>query len=308
MFDEEAAFRNSIGRLDIQLLRSLLAISRSPTLSSAANQLNIPQPTMSLQMKRLEDRAGRALFEPGRRGKPMRLSVHGTRLVRHAERIIEAYEDAVQYLATPEMEGEVRIGIPDLIAETGIGAVLARLKGIYEDVSLRVVAADADKLRTLVVNGDLDARICVDNDHEAEGRVLWSETFHWVCSPDRACLEQSTLPMGLVAEPEPFRGYVIDRLEQMTENEWFESYTSDSMAKIYGAAAAGSVISAVPRSIVSGDVVTIDGELGLPNLSACSFAMYKANRKQLPSNTDKVLDAIGDFVEDKMGRIVSASP
>ncbi len=53
----------TVGRLDIVLLQSLIALSESASLNKAARKLNIPQPTMSLQLKRLEERTGRELFE-----------------------------------------------------------------------------------------------------------------------------------------------------------------------------------------------------------------------------------------------------
>lgn len=293
---------NGIGRLDIQLLISLVAISRAPTLSSAAELLNIPQPTMSLQMKRLEERAGHLLFMPGRRGKPLRLSVHGERLVRHATRIIEAYYDAVQSLSTAGVSGPIRLGIPALLAESGLHGVLSRIKNIYEDVNLKVIAADAQSLKNMVADGRLDARICVDETHENEGRVLWTERFHWVANADRKVLARYPLPVALISPSEPFHDYVAGLLDEAGP-QWFEAVTSDSMAKLYAAAASGQAIAAVPKSLITKDVVIVDGELKLPDLVQIPFAIYLSASAQRDPQTLEIATRLGDFIEEKMGQI-----
>lgn len=296
---------SSVGRLDIQLLRSLLAIARAPTLSSAAAELNIPQPTMSLQMKRLEDRAGKMLFKPGRRGKPLRLSVHGERLVRHAERIIDAYEDAVDFLGMPELSGAIKLGIPDLISPAGLQSVLSRFKSIYEDVELTVIPGNADKLKEMIDSGQIDARICTDEKHADKIQVLWSESFHWVCAKNKAIMSQYPLPVALVSEGEPFRDYISGLLDG-GEAQWFEAYTSDCLAKIYTAAAAGQVVAAVPASLINVDVVVLDGENNLPGLGSISFAIYKGDGISEESNKEVLINALSDFIHEKMQKLSNA--
>lgn len=303
--DTMASDGSSIGRLDIQLLRSLLAIARAPTLSSAAAQLNIPQPTMSLQMKRLEDRAGKMLFKPGRRGKPLRLSVHGERLVRHAERIIDAYEDAVDFLGTPELSGAIKLGIPDLISSAGLQSVLSRFKSIYEDVELTVIPGNADKLKEMIDSGQIDARICIDEKHADKIQVLWSESFYWVCAKNKAIMSQYPLPVALVSEGEPFRDYVSGLLDEEGP-QWFEAYTSDCLAKIYTAAGAGQVVAAVPASLIDVDVVVLDGENNLPDLGSISFAIYKGAGVSEGGNKEVLINALGDFIHQKMQKLSKA--
>ena len=98
MSDDNNVSTPIVGRLDIQLLRSLIAVAEAPTISAAAKNLHLTQPTLSLQLKRLEERSGRVLFEPSRQGRTRRLTAHGLRLVGYAKRIISAYDEAVLYL------------------------------------------------------------------------------------------------------------------------------------------------------------------------------------------------------------------
>lgn len=293
----------AVGRLDIQLLKSLLAIAKSPTLSSAAAMLNIPQPTMSLQMKRLEERAGKLLFEPGRRGKPLRLSVHGERLVRHATRIMDAYDDAVHFLGMSELKGKMRLGITALTAESGLGNVLSRFKAIYEDVQLTVISEDPQTLMDMVADGALDARICVDESHKSNGRVLWTETFHWVCSPDREVLSRFPLPIALLGENEPFRNYVAELLDA-SGPQWFEAFSSDSLARTYASAASGQAVTVIPKSLLKKDVVIVDREASLPKLNEIRYAIYKAGHVAAKPELNAIIDTLSDYMQDRMGKML----
>ena len=220
--------RHKVGRLDITLLKSLVAVSESSSLSSGAMKLNIPQPTMSLQLKRLEERAGRQLFEPGGRGKPVRLSRHGERLVEYAKRIIEIYDEATLYLISPELSGEVRVGIPEWFAESGLNEVLARFKEIYGDVQIKLVAAPSNRLRAQIIRGELDVCVSITGDSLEPASQIWKEPLHWVANKDLRCLKRKFLPVGLFSEPCPFRDHVIRHLESLGRS-WREEYVSDSV-------------------------------------------------------------------------------
>lgn len=293
---------NSIGRLDIQLLKSFLEISRSPTLSSAAEKLKIPQPTMSLQMKRLEARAGKLLFELGRRGKPLRLTVHGERLVRHAERIIDAYEDTVNFLGMPELSGSLRLGIPDIISDTGLRDILSRFKAIYEDVDLTIVPASVEKIKEMVADGSIDASISLDINDSNKVRVLWSESYHWVCAKDKAVLFQDPLPVALVSDRDPLRDTISERLNKKGQ-QWVEAYTSDSMAKIYASCAGGQTVAAVAASLINSDVTIVDGEKNLGELPDRTFAIYQSPSASKDNNAERLIHAMGEFVSLKMQKL-----
>lgn len=282
-----------IGRLDIQLLRSFLAIARAPTLSKAAVELNIPQPTMSLQMKRLEDRAGKLLFEPGRRGKPLRLTLQGERLVGHAERIITAYEDTVDFLGSPELSGTLRLGIRGMVSETGIRNILSRFKAIYEDVQLTIIPARVGSFTKMIEEDSIDAFICTDKPHPSKVRVLWSELFHWVCAKDKTVLSKDPLPIALISDAEPFRKYISDLLDAKGLT-WNEAYSSDSFAKIYASAAAGQTLAAVSASLINGDVTIVDDEISLPRLEQTTFSMYQSPR--VSKDAEKLIHALSEFI------------
>ena len=72
--------------LDTDLLRTLVAIADTGSFTGAARRVFRTPSAVSMQMKRLEGIAGRALFE--KRGRRTQLNAGGRDLLQHARRIL----------------------------------------------------------------------------------------------------------------------------------------------------------------------------------------------------------------------------
>ena len=76
--------------MEFRVLQYFLAIAREETISKAAESLHIPQPTLSRQMKELEEQLGKQLFIRGNR--KINLTEEGILLRQRAEEIISLVE------------------------------------------------------------------------------------------------------------------------------------------------------------------------------------------------------------------------
>ena len=74
--------------MELRVLRYFLAVAREGNITSAAERLNITQPTLSRQMMDLEEELGVKLFKRGRRSRGITLSEAGMFLRKHAEEIV----------------------------------------------------------------------------------------------------------------------------------------------------------------------------------------------------------------------------
>ncbi|MEP1443248.1 MAG: LysR substrate-binding domain-containing protein [Hyphomicrobiales bacterium] len=288
-----------VGRLDIQLLRSLIAVAEAPTISAAAKNLNLTQPTLSLQLKRLEERSGRALFEPSRQGRSRRLTAHGLRLVGYAKRIISAYDEAVLYLTYPELKGEIRLGVPEWFAEAGLNTILAQFKEMYANVQLRIVALPSTQLRRSVVENQLDVAIAVVGDGLKPIGNIWKEPLHWVASHDMKCLEQKVLPLGLFLNPCPFRDIITTHLASEGMS-WREEYVSESVATISTAVAAGLAIAALPKVAVSSELKVIDDIDGFSCLPPVELGIFRSEGSHDHPGLNDLIQNLKEFIDAKM--------
>src|SRR3954469_20008875 len=81
-------------QLDSDLLRTFVAIAETGNFTKAAQQVSRTQSAVSMQMKRLEEIVGDALFERGSRG--VWLTRKGSDLLGNARRIVSLIDETAR--------------------------------------------------------------------------------------------------------------------------------------------------------------------------------------------------------------------
>src|SRR5262245_19808162 len=102
--------------IDPTLWRSLVAVADHGGFTRAARRLNRTQSAVSMQIRRLEDAAGVALFERG--ATEVRLTRAGEGMVAYARRILALQDEALADVAGRRVAGLVRLGTMDDYATT----------------------------------------------------------------------------------------------------------------------------------------------------------------------------------------------
>ncbi|BAH39595.1 MAG TPA: LysR family transcriptional regulator [Gemmatimonas aurantiaca] len=114
--------------MDITLLRAFLEVADAGAFSRAARRIGIAQPSLSLQIQRLEQQLGTTLFE--RHGRGVALTDVGKGLYPRARRIVDdvrAAEEAVRR-EVAEGFGSITVGAIPTIAPYVLPAALERLQ------------------------------------------------------------------------------------------------------------------------------------------------------------------------------------
>jgi len=94
--------------LDVESLRTLLAVLDHGGMTAAAKHLDLSQSAVSWKIKRLEERVGKALLI--RDGHSLRPTSEGRALIDDARTIVEVHDRAVCRLRMSELSGTVRLG------------------------------------------------------------------------------------------------------------------------------------------------------------------------------------------------------
>src|ERR1700730_5355146 len=110
---------------DTELLRSFVAVAENRWFTRAANVLNSTQSTVSAQIQRLEDEAGRPLFLRSTRS--VQLTSAGETLLGYARTILRLNEDARLCLSGVCRAGRVRVGASEDLTDSWLPKVLRRL-------------------------------------------------------------------------------------------------------------------------------------------------------------------------------------
>ena len=96
--------------LDIRVLRSLVSIAETGSITETARRLGRTQPAISLQVQRLEQLTGKSLFADG--GRRNLLSEDGTLVLSYAKSILKLHDELLSRLSAPNIEGHVVLGRP----------------------------------------------------------------------------------------------------------------------------------------------------------------------------------------------------
>jgi DNA-binding transcriptional LysR family regulator len=147
--------------IDVQALRSLIAVRECRTVVAAASALGYTPSAVSQQLKRLERQTGAPVLE--RSGRTVFLSEHGTALAERAERLIAELEE-LQHLPAPEAEVTGRLRIAAFSTSLR-GLLIPALAGLRERAPrLRVEVDELDPWEALqrVERGAADLAIVHD--------------------------------------------------------------------------------------------------------------------------------------------------
>src|ERR1700722_13628027 len=109
---------------DTELLRSFVAVAESGGFTKAAKLLNSTQSTVSAQIHRLEDEAGRPLFVRSTRS--VALTSAGETLLGYARTIIRLNEDARLRVSGVRHTGRARVGAREDLTDNWLPRVLQR--------------------------------------------------------------------------------------------------------------------------------------------------------------------------------------
>ena len=152
--------------MDIRTMQYYLAVVREGTISAAAEALHVAQPSLSRQMKELEEELGVSLFVRGNRR--ITLTEEGMVLRKRAEemvRIMQMTEEEISQIKD-HVTGSVRIGAGESISFHYLSRTAASLVKEHPDIKFHITSGDTQDLMDELNNGLIDfAVIFTDVDH-----------------------------------------------------------------------------------------------------------------------------------------------
>lgn len=147
--------------LDVRHLRLVVAVADTGAVSAAARRLGVAQPTVSVQLRRIEAAVGRELFDRGSDG--VTVTDAGRRVLRHARKVLHGVDRMADEAARVEPGGTLRI------AATGpLDGVLADLHRRRPEVRWAVLRTTADGCRAALRDGAVDLALVVRHDGDPD--------------------------------------------------------------------------------------------------------------------------------------------
>lgn len=149
--------------MDLRSLNIFIETAELKSFTRAGEKLGYSQPTVSFQIKQLEQELGVQLFD--RIGRTVSLTDAGKDVLPYAQQICRmAQEMALGVKEQREVSGVIRVGMADSLCSPLIEKQLIRFRADYPKVSLHVVTAGTGELFRLLNHNEVDM-ICTLDDH-----------------------------------------------------------------------------------------------------------------------------------------------
>ena len=259
-----------IPNLDIDLMKTFLAISDTGSFTRAADEVNKTQSAVSMQMKRLEELLGRPLF--ARDGRSSRFTADGERLIEYARRMVAINDEAVSTFTRPELSGTVRFGTPDDYADRFLPEILARFSRTHPQITVDVDCLNSSVLHERVKRGEMDLAIVTMGCDVTSDVPVRREPLVWVTSARHSVHLLDVLP---VATPLcEWRKMVLRALEKQGR-KYRISYSSGNSNALNAAVQAGLAVGAVPELCVRPGMRILTERDGFPALGSFHIGLLR---------------------------------
>src|SRR6056297_755460 len=159
-----------IRNLDLTALRSFVTVAETGGVTRAAQQLNLTQSAVSMQIKRLEDLLQLPLFD--RTGRGVQLTGHGEQLLGYGRRILALNDEALGRMTDTAFEGVVRLGVPSDIVFPYIPRVLRQFDRDFPRVKVQLVSSYTRRLKDLIAHGEAELILTTEDKPDPSGTPL----------------------------------------------------------------------------------------------------------------------------------------
>ena len=281
---------------DPDLLRTLVAVAESGSLTAAAPRLFRSQSAVSEQLRKLEEACGTTLCLRGKRG--AELTAAGQKLLGHAREILAAHDRAARAMQGLELAGTLRLAVTDYFHPRGIAPLLRQLRRTYPELQLHVAIRKSASIEEDADNADFDVGLSMrilergrGNPIEADTRrvALFRERMAWVVDPDLPDASSRTIPLVVLPESCAVHRFVVRTL-RTRDIPYYVAHSASGVAGLQLAISAGLGVSCLNASAIPPGAQAVRSFAGirLPSLPEVEFGLLVPAARQQPLADDVV--------------------
>ena len=145
--------------MTITQFQYVLAVAKYKNFTTAAEHSFVTQPTLSMQIQKLEEELGVIIFD--RSKKPLQITEVGERIVKQAQVIVNESERMNDIVAQEKgfIGGEFRVGIIPTVSPTLLPMFLTNFIKKYPKVCLKIEEQTTENILKKIADGSYDAGI-----------------------------------------------------------------------------------------------------------------------------------------------------
>ncbi len=286
--------------LDMDILRTFVAIAETGSFTRAAQQVFRTPSAVSMQIKRLEDMLGRAMFV--REPRQIHLTPEGETMLGYARQFLELNDEAVGQFLSPQVGGTVRLGTPDDLGTRILPTVLSQFSRNYPAVQVNVrVGRSPDLMRRLDI-GELDIALLIAEAGErphALAEPIYREALVWAGREGGVAMQRTPLPLAVADRGCAWRRMALAALNRSGQR-YRIAYTCEHTGAQEAAILQDIAVTPFPRGLVHSPLRVIEEEeAGLGPLGD-----YEVLLLHLPARGAAV-EALAEHIKDQFASLAS---
>ncbi|MDX1836514.1 LysR substrate-binding domain-containing protein [Legionella taurinensis] len=295
--------------MNLRDLQYFVVLAKTEHFGEAARQCFVSQPTLSMQIKKLEEELGVQLFE--RDNKRVMLTDSGRLLLGRAKAILSQVAEMKEMAnaARDPFAGELHLGAIPTVAPYLLPLIMPGIQSHFPQLKIWLIEDKTHHLVQRLQEGTLDAAImALPVPGDFEHHLLFEEPFYFACSPDYP------LPTGRPVQLEQLAGQPIMLLEeghclreqamsicQTVKAETTVDFTATSLETLRLMVQAGRGVTLMPALAVLG--------VAESELKILPFANANASRRMAlfwrgSSAKRRCLAAMAEVIHDRMTAIL----
>jgi DNA-binding transcriptional LysR family regulator len=252
-----------MSHLDIDLLRTFVAIAETRTLGLAGAKIGRTQAAVSMQVKKLEGLLNQPLLN--RTGRGVLLTMHGERLLTHARAILRQHDAAVADISGSGLSGTLRFGCPEDYATAFLPQILRSFAGRHPEALVEVHCAPTPRLREKLKKHTLDLVLVSTADPTQTAAVVRREPFVWVGNHQDDVASRDPLPLALSDADTLDHRAARERLDAV-KRPYRVAYASASLSGLLAVVRSGQAIAVLTQAAVPPDLQILPTGKLLPRL------------------------------------------
>ncbi len=217
--------------MELRVLQYFLAIAREQSIVRAAESLHLSQPTLSMQIKALEEKLGKQLLIRGTKGsRKIILTEEGMILRKRAEEILNLVHKTEKEITLSDqtIAGDVYIGTGETDAVRLIARTARKLYETYPDIHYHISSGNAEYVLEQLEKGLIDFGIIFGSVDQAKYnsiKVPYKDTWGVLMRRDSPLAEKESIaPEDLWDKP-----VIVSRQEKGNKElaEWMKREISE---------------------------------------------------------------------------------
>ena len=276
--------------IPVDVLRAFVAVVEARGFTRAAEELGRSQPTISLQVKRLEELVEAPLFERAAR---FELTGVGSVCFDYGKRLLRLHDDMLDEASrrrTPH--ARLRVGLPSEFAAP-LTRRLGQLGAADGSGTGFEVITDASELLAAAFRANaLDIALVIGAEGEPEDAERWRAPLRWFGAVAEARARKQPLPLPLVVPPQGSAVHEAAVATLRAAGRKFDIVcTSADFAVLASAAAAGLGVAPVIEGFAP-DGLKPCADRGLPALPALTLSLLARSDSLASAGRRWVADAV----------------